>query len=370
LHALIGPPSKGKSVHYEVGKLPELPPGASLVVNPVAPVAPVAAGSESKEGKQEGKQEGGEAGGEAGGDGEVGYAVGNSKIYFNVGVLERLEKRRETRVQELVIRAQRILRGALGRWHFAMFKQALTCLQSSARAVIQRKRFLKGKTGAMAMQARWRGVRGRRVARRRLENVTATLLQSRFRLHVVQRHFHRQKNAALLVQTFTRGRLQKRRYAVQLGEAREQAKMENQLQALQDRLAEEQRKQAVAMEEQRVAMEAAIAQARAEGAASPAKPTGGAGGETGGETGGMGGGNAEEGDSLTAATAHMLETMKGDNAKLRHDNERLTAENEELKVRLDKHCLLTGLLILNGRPSNHIVLPLRVQEYTRLTPSI
>ena len=324
LHALIGPPSKGKSVHYEVGKLPELPPGASLVVNPVA------AGSESKEGKQEG--------GEEGGDGEVGYAVGNSKIYFNVGVLERLEKRRETRVQELVIRAQRILRGALGRWHFAMFKKALTCLQSVARSMIQRKRFLKGKTGAMSMQARWRGVRGRRVARRRLENVTATLLQSRFRMHVKQRQFHRQKNAALRVQTFTRGRLQKRRYAVQLGEAREQAKMENQLQALQDRLAEEQRKQAVAMAEQRVAMEAAIAQARAEGAASPGKPTGGPGGEMGG-MGGMGGGKAEEGDSLTAATAHMLETMKGDNAKLRHDNERLTAENDDLKVRLENTAL-------------------------------
>jgi len=220
------------------------------------------------------------------------YEVGRTRVYFKSGVLELLEERRAMLQQIAAVEVGRRMRGRHTRHRFLRTRAAALRLQAAQRMHHQNAVYLSIRTAAIIFQAHRRAVLAKREFAILRQERCATRIQAFQRRRVAMEALRRSREAAVRLQSAVRSRACRRQYLIDLAEHKEQAKLENQVRALQARLE---------------------AQEKAARSANVSEPP--------------------------AEVLEALQALKAENAKLRADNEKqrteiasLRRENQELRA--------------------------------------
>eukprot|EP00736_Rhodelphis_marinus_P011767 Rmarinus@m.12264 len=164
------------------------------------------------------------------------YQVGRTKIYMRAGVMERLEEQRAKLITARVIQLQAIARTVILRRRYRLLRGRSIRIQAAIRMFLQKNRYRRIRQCLIRTQAVYRGVRARRLAEKLRLQRAATRIQAVFRGTYQRRRYLARRRAAIRLQAYVRMFLCVGRYRVLLVERREEAKLENQLKLLQDRL--------------------------------------------------------------------------------------------------------------------------------------
>mmetsp|Transcript_24339 Transcript_24339/g.56527 ORF Transcript_24339/g.56527 Transcript_24339/m.56527 type:complete len:1405 (+) Transcript_24339:157-4371(+) len=165
------------------------------------------------------------------------YEIGRTRVYFKAGVLELLEERRALLLQAAANCITRMARGIIARRKYALQRRLVLRLQSLWRMQKCRRSFVKQVRAIVFCQSCRRRVLAKRAFKERKRQFSATKLQSAWRGHIACRLLAKARNAAVRIQARFRCRVERRQYLANLAEHKEQAKLENQVKALQARLA-------------------------------------------------------------------------------------------------------------------------------------
>ncbi|DBA03908.1 TPA: hypothetical protein N0F65_004598 [Lagenidium giganteum] len=182
------------------------------------------------------------------------YQIGRTRIYFRFGVLEDLEDKKAIRLDSSARKVQHVMRGFHSRLTYLRQLEAIVKLQSVARCVVVMKRYNSFLNAVITLQSRWRGTLGRRVALDAKRHSMAIIIQRNVRGCVKRWDFQRKRRSAVKLQSFVRMKNQRPKYLKALQEKKLQADMAFQLQRLQDRLQQEQRRNAELLEERDTSM--------------------------------------------------------------------------------------------------------------------
>eukprot|EP00928_Gymnodinium_smaydae_P073618 TRINITY_DN5679_c0_g1_i1.p1 TRINITY_DN5679_c0_g1~~TRINITY_DN5679_c0_g1_i1.p1 ORF type:complete len:1355 (-),score=315.87 TRINITY_DN5679_c0_g1_i1:87-4151(-) len=250
------------------------------------------------------------------------YEIGRTRVYFKAGALEAIEERRAILRQVAATALARRERGRQASKRFRVARLAALRLQTLLRMRRGRAAYLRTLACITRCQARRRRVLAqRRVAELRRQRC-ATRLQSFWRGRLDLRRFARVRAATLRLQAVARRNACRRRYLVNLAEFKEQAKLENQVKALQARLA-------AAQQEAAAAAGAAAAGAAAGGSsAAPAELL-------------------EALQHLTAENSKLREELE----RTRSDNTALRRENQELRASQSTRTLWLNFLRSSPAPA-------------------
>ncbi|KDO23243.1 hypothetical protein SPRG_20988 [Saprolegnia parasitica CBS 223.65] len=170
------------------------------------------------------------------------YQLGRTKVYFQAGVLEALDQIKRTRLTVHALQIQRFARMFLARLHYRRQRAAIVKLQAVVRCVLAMKRYHALYNGMLAFQARWRGVKARRVFAVMQRRHKALVVLSHVRGFAVRQRFLRLKRAATTIQAAMRMHLERKNFQTKLAEHRDQVNMSTQLRSLRVRLQVEQTK--------------------------------------------------------------------------------------------------------------------------------
>ena len=189
-------------------------------------------------------------------DGEVvkAYVMGNTRTYFRAGSLEHLEKKRVRALMARAVDIQRTVRRYLAQTRYGLLRQRVITIQSFARMLLCRMEYLRQQRAATLVQCLVRCVRALRLLIRLRRNASARKIQSQWRRHVCLRSFHQQRTATIAIQRIMRGAVQRPKFRTALHEKREEAKLENQVMALQRKLEEAERRRVEAEHKAEVAV--------------------------------------------------------------------------------------------------------------------
>jgi myosin heavy subunit len=224
-----------------------------------------------------------------------GFELGKTRVYFRTGVLEVLEDARTAAVLAAVVHAQRIVRGwrirrcvlgddvvrpdereeglvihvveewcetdglflaraahllyvmttaaadpvcgGLGRRYEAIGRACLAA-QSLRRGAVVRRAYVALRCAVIALQCRLRRLRACRALESLRKEAAAVALQAWARGVRGRRRFSATRSAMVRVQAWVRRVMARARFLVLLAEAKEQAKLENQIESLKKRLEE------------------------------------------------------------------------------------------------------------------------------------
>ncbi|CAI5732667.1 unnamed protein product [Hyaloperonospora brassicae] len=122
--------------------------------------------------------------------------------------------------------------------------RAIVKLQSVARCVIMMNRYQSFKAAVITLQAQWRGYKGRHIALKAKKNRSAITIQKYARRFVKREQFKGERKGAVKIQAFLRMKYERPKYLKALQEKKQQDDMEHQLNKLQERLHDEQRRNA------------------------------------------------------------------------------------------------------------------------------
>jgi len=216
--------------------------------------------------------------------GEQLYEVGHTRVYFKMGVLESLEERRTLVQQAAATEVARHMRGRQARQRFVATRIATLRLQATARMLSKCVAYLALRAAVVFCQAMRRGILARRRVTALRRTRCATRIQACQRRRIAMGDLARTRKAVVRLQASARRRSCRSRYLIDLAESKEQAKLENQVLALQAKL---------------------VAQENLARAASVVEPP--------------------------AELLDALQALKAENVKLRADNERQRAEITDLR---------------------------------------
>lgn len=263
------------------------------------------------------------------GDVKKAYACGKTRVYFRAGALEHLESERLLALGVLATAVERIVRGFTARSIFLRVKSTTIDTQSFARRTLARNSFLRARQASISLSCWVRCIFASMELLRLRRERASIRLQSRFRMQHAMSVLANCKSAAIAIQKIGRGSCQRPKYRILLAEAREEAKVNTKLAALQKRLAEAEMKWLQA-DKQRIEAEkraAGVAAAPAEEAVLPAATTATAQGEN----------TAEQQHALIDESGEMLEylrkqvfNLRSKNYLLRTDISQLKEENQQL----------------------------------------
>eukprot|EP00736_Rhodelphis_marinus_P000848 Rmarinus@m.12468 len=170
---------------------------------------------------------------------ETMYEIGNTRVYFRPGCLEKLEELLRHRMSESAVFIQKHVRCYMCKSKYRRMRKAAVKVQSVIRMSRCQKSLSRLRRAALSMQC-WARVS---FARRRLHalrrDASAVRVQKVYKGHVLRKAYLRQRRASIKMQSAARMFVARRRYVRMVEEAREQAKLENQLDALKKRLQEE-----------------------------------------------------------------------------------------------------------------------------------
>ncbi|KAE9027858.1 Unconventional myosin-Va [Phytophthora rubi] len=172
------------------------------------------------------------------------YQIGLSRIYFRYGILEQMEDKKAERLDLQARHLQHYMRGFSCRLRYLRKLQAIVKLQSVARCVIMMNRYQSFKSAVIILQAHWRGYKGRCIALEAKKNKSAIIIQKYARRFVKRKQFKGERKGAVKIQAFLRMKYERPKYMKALQEKKQQADMEFQLSKLQERLHDEQRRNA------------------------------------------------------------------------------------------------------------------------------
>ncbi|CAI5731427.1 unnamed protein product [Peronospora destructor] len=173
------------------------------------------------------------------------YQIGFSRIYFRYGILEQMEDKKAIRLDLQARHLQHYMRGFCCRLRFLCRSQAIVKLQSVARCVIMMNRYQSFKAAVILLQAHWRGYDGRCAAFNARKNNSAIIIQKYARRFTKRKQFTDARKIAVKIQAFLRMKNERPKYIKALQKKKQQADMEYQLNKLQERLHDEQRRNAV-----------------------------------------------------------------------------------------------------------------------------
>lgn len=253
------------------------------------------------------------------------YQLGLTKIYFKAGYLETLEEMRSAAVQERVLVIQKRARAWQAQRKFLIVKACLVLMQTHARRFNDQLRFRRTKRDVVLIQGQARKM----AAARRVTNLRrlrmATKLQSLHRRLQQQRRFRKLRAAVVRVQTCLRMLMARHAFKIALAQAKEDAKLENQVKALQEQMRAQQ-------EAHQKEMERAMQAAKAGAAAAP----GADGGVVSPKSPRLLAAAATEADRMKESelmnrSREMIEHFRKETMRLRNENQKLKEEVSKLK---------------------------------------
>jgi len=177
------------------------------------------------------------------------FVMGKTRAYFRAGALEFLEAERMKHLGAYAIAIQTAARRYIYQSKYTRFRQSLVRLQSNYRRILQRRIYLNMREAATRLECWYRVVFASRRVYHLRRFIRATMIQTRWRMHVDRRMLRRTIDASVVVQAMVRGCLQRPKYKQALEEKKEEAKLENQLRSLQKKLEEAESKRLEAEKE-------------------------------------------------------------------------------------------------------------------------
>ena len=211
------------------------------------------------------------------------YAVGASRVYFKAGVLEALERRRADALGARAIVVQARWRQIRHTRRYAAARKGAILMQARRRRDALRRIYLRRKAAAIIAQSARRAVVAKKRVMKLRSNKAAARIAATWRGRYQRRSYENSRKSAIKIQTSVRARHAVALHEKRVSEAREQAKLENRL----------------------AAMEAKLRDAQ-----------------------------AKKGEEDGALVANALTELRSDNALLRKDNEKLKSENAQLKKKV------------------------------------
>lgn len=166
------------------------------------------------------------------------FVIGRSRAYFRAGSLEFLESERLKKLGVWALDIQRIVRGFTARSKYMKLRKGLIALQANVRRHIGYRNYRKLKACSIQVQCWLRVIYAVRYMEMARRNYKATLIQTHWRMAVAITNLRRHREAARSIQKIARGSIQRPKFRKALHEKREEAKLENQLRALQKKLEE------------------------------------------------------------------------------------------------------------------------------------
>jgi myosin V len=170
------------------------------------------------------------------------FVMGKTRTYFRAGALEYLENERVKCLSRWAVEIQRIGRKFIARSRYIRIRKVAICLESLVRMLLVRRSYLWKRSAAIKVECWHRCIYAVRTLVRLRRNYKATLLQTHWRVAMAVTRLKANRRAAVVVQKIVRGALQRPKYRVALVEKREEAKLENQVLALQRKLEEAERR--------------------------------------------------------------------------------------------------------------------------------
>eukprot|EP00934_Nitzschia_sp_Nitz4_P004752 Nitzschia sp. Nitz4//scaffold342_size18221//7904//11837//NITZ4_008795-RA/size18221-snap-gene-0.25-mRNA-1//-1//CDS//3329548577//4742//frame0 len=174
------------------------------------------------------------------------FVMGKTRAYFRAGALEFLEGERILHLSKFASKIQNLIRGFVARTVYKNFRDATIRLQAGLRSRIAARHFHALRNKAVRLQCWYRVLSARKVLIQRRLYCSTVMIQTQWRVQRDRKRFVQLCQAACVVQTMVRGALQRPKYRQALVDKKEEAKLENQLRALQRKLEEAESKRAEA----------------------------------------------------------------------------------------------------------------------------
>jgi myosin-5 len=252
------------------------------------------------------------------------YEVGKTKVYFRANQLEKLEQQRLEAMSTFATKIAAFSRMWILTRLYNRMRVSSILIQSVARSTIQCGKFENLKTASLLVQCFVRCRFAARLVLERRRAAAATILQAMGRRTKARKTFQVKRDASTRICAVVRGRVQKRRYKIELKEAIEERKLENQLKTLQRKLEEAELKQKEAEEKLSKRAASPVKEKMRE-----QKSDDNSGEEEGAEDGFVD--VAESQHELMDESGRMLEYLRKEVFKLRTANVVQRTENERLK---------------------------------------
>ena len=166
------------------------------------------------------------------------FVMGRTRTYFRAGALESLESQRLKRLGVWATEIQKIVRSFAATRKYQKLRWLTITLQALTRRRFAREVYKQALKSAIQVQCWYRCVAAARLLVSIRRNRRATTIQTHWRMIVSRAIFQKKRAAAIVVQTMVRGALQRPKFRAALHEKREEAKLENQVRALQRKLEE------------------------------------------------------------------------------------------------------------------------------------
>lgn len=170
------------------------------------------------------------------------FVMGKTRTYFRAGALEYLENERVQCLSRWAVEIQRIGRTFSARSRYSKIRKMIIGTESLVRMMLARRRFSRLKSVAIKVECWYRCICAFRMLVHLRRNRMATLVQNHWRMAMAVTRLKENRSAAITVQAMVRGALQRPKYRVALVEKKEEAKLENQVIALQRKLEEAERR--------------------------------------------------------------------------------------------------------------------------------
>ena len=170
------------------------------------------------------------------------FVIGRSRAYFRAGSLEFLEAQRLNKLGVWAIEIQRVARGFTEKSKYGKIRRGSIDLQAVVRKIIAQTNYRRLKTNTIRVQCWLRCIFAVRYLIIKRRHFRATMIQTHWRMCVAITNLKQKRAAAVAIQRIARGAIQRPKFRVALHEAREEAKLENQLRSLQKKLEEAEHK--------------------------------------------------------------------------------------------------------------------------------
>jgi len=166
------------------------------------------------------------------------FVMGITRTYFRAGALEFLEAERLKRLGFWAADIQRIVRGFCKRRIYKRLRRVAVVLASIVRQKLATRTYHHMRKAAITIENWNRRIFSKLTLITLRRNHNATRIQTMWRTVTVRAVFVEQRKASIVIQTLARGAIQRPKYRVALHQFKEDAKLENQVMALQRKLEE------------------------------------------------------------------------------------------------------------------------------------
>lgn len=170
------------------------------------------------------------------------FVMGRTRTYFRAGALEFLEAMRLKQLGVWAKDLQRIVRGFVAARKFRRVRKFAVAMEALVRRHIAWNSYKKWRKASIRLECWYRFILAGRLLVQLRRNYRATVIQSYWRMMETYPVFQKKRRTVIVMQAMVRGALQRPKFLVSLQEKREEAKLENQVLALQRKLEEAERR--------------------------------------------------------------------------------------------------------------------------------